>query len=1626
MKGKLSRMLRSGLSLMLVFCMLISMAPAAFATEAEEPIVYVSLGASNTNGYGLFGYLPDAVSEDPLAASKADMNVYGYHRAPEAAYPAQVAAELKAWTGKEVELAQLAISSMRVEEVRYLLDDTMVPDEYMKWRFTGGQAWFEIAEPGGVNVLKKAYRDALSEADYITVDLGWNNFGVFAFNNIKTILAEGRYWNDPEFSYYEDKITEEEYKAIRNMVLEKLYENMSGTDDSLKGKLGLMADVLTTATLGACYNYDIVMEKIYELNPNVTVAVINIQNLADDLVVEFEGTELALGDLYGELIDLVNLYRASVSPYADKIVYVDAGDVTTFLDELVAWNGDPTTLTGDMKDCFDMYDDNMFVRSIVEYMMVGQALSGLFDGFRTMAAGYGLEVFKNDSEYTYEFVLTRTPEALLSLDLAALDFNNPGGPDADVELYGAAVAKHLKNLRSDEPNVAAYDYVFENLSKGVQAQIAGVNKEELQATKPQLEDAIKQMEEASLPEEEIAPWRTQLAQVNQGLLAFEAVETIIPAAKAEFEAKFKAVHKTYHNTLNYAYDVVATIFREAGKNNNLAIAASSLKGYGSVSDTLMGAVVNSFINGAMNKFYFELQENGVQETGVTEDPALMVDDVLALMKNNPAVAAISVLAVRYDLGNSFFAHPNTKGHDEITDAVMNALKNGSNADSFTEMKTKMYINELYSLLETYGPVAAEQVWKIWEKYGYVDMVEESVAKLNEKLEARYNYYANEALPAIDETISALLDQKAVLEAELAALQAELDEVLAKQEISSVHTPDIKIDVEIGNNEQTMVPDHECESDGTAEGELAAAIADLEHAIAVLEALIADIDADIADMMALAQQIAAAVAELKKTMDDVAAAGADLTAAFAAIEAVLASESGADAYTAACATAKAALDVLELANATAMDAAASIDEMMGIVAADAAALYEKVLADLPTIIEEDLMTDDVFVAGVGVSTYIGKIVYEKRHEIYAALEAEAAELQAEAEVKLAPLMEELAKLEAELEALNAKLPELEAKKAELEEAIKAEAEEAVKAAVEEELAAIQAEIEKIEAAIATVQAQIDRVNSDIATIKTDLECAIAHLENVADLALSDAVKAEVEELLKALNDALADLSKALAEKGMAAVNDLVNEIVEQVKSMIAEATTEDYVITGDSYYVALGDGSAVSESYVDLIADELSIRFANLSVDGQSLAEAPAYITANAAEIAKADLITLGYGNNTFAKKAIDRAYAALSGKTYENYNWTVMVGADGAAYVAQALADIKAELIANGLENGVADATVLAMEAYAYAAMEYTMNLPAAIAAVRAVNPDAAVVIVGMYNPLEGATLAFNESAIAVGEYLDYLVAAADVYGIGYCMLFNNANYVSAPDAETEAANREHELMGFLTEYMVAGDEVMNPNAEGHEYIKTKILNALNITVEAGTFYKKFMSGFDATTFRPNNNITRAQAAKMFGNILDESYKANYKFAGKFTDIPENFWAAKELEILSDMGVIKGFEDGSFRPNAPITRGQFAAMAVRFVNATIEGTENFSDIDKNTWCYDEVRTAVANGWIDGYEDGTYRPQGKITRAAAAKIACGMLDRPMDEAFFDAQVEAGTMKALDDTVGTWAYYWILSATNSFVY
>lgn len=152
-----------------------------------------------------------------------------------------------------------------------------------------------------------------------------------------------------------------------------------------------------------------------------------------------------------------------------------------------------------------------------------------------------------------------------------------------------------------------------------------------------------------------------------------------------------------------------------------------------------------------------------------------------------------------------------------------------------------------------------------------------------------------------------------------------------------------------------------------------------------------------------------------------------------------------------------------------------------------------------------------------------------------------------------------------------------------------------------------------------------------------------------------------------------------------------------------------------------------------------------------------------------------------------------------------------------------------------------------------------------------------------------------------------------------------------------------------------------------------------------YVKGFNEKEFAPNNNITRAQAAQMFYNLLREEPED----IKTFDDVPEGSWMEKAVGGLAYIGAIEGMPDGSFAPDSYMTRAQFVTIASRFASMK-DGTNLFSDVDISSWYAKYVVSACSYEWIDGFPNGTFQPEGNVTRAQAVKIINAMLGRKADQ------------------------------------
>ena len=207
--------------------------------------------------------------------------------------------------------------------------------------------------------------------------------------------------------------------------------------------------------------------------------------------------------------------------------------------------------------------------------------------------------------------------------------------------------------------------------------------------------------------------------------------------------------------------------------------------------------------------------------------------------------------------------------------------------------------------------------------------------------------------------------------------------------------------------------------------------------------------------------------------------------------------------------------------------------------------------------------------------------------------------------------------------------------------------------------------------------------------------------------------------------------------------------------------------------------------------------------------------------------------------------------------------------------------------------------------------------------------------------------------------------------------------------------------------------------IPDKVPTGLN-----GNDHYAYIVGYPDKTVRPQNGITRAEVATIFFRLLtDETRNANSTKSNSYSDVAAGAWYNHAVSTLSAMGIVKGDSDGKFNPNAPITRAEFAAIAARFDDKANSTTADFSDIVSH-WAKNEISAASNNGWINGYPDGTFRPDNKITRAEAMTLVNRVLKRLPETA---EDLHDDMIKWSDNSdASQWFYLAVQEATNSHYY
>ena len=212
------------------------------------------------------------------------------------------------------------------------------------------------------------------------------------------------------------------------------------------------------------------------------------------------------------------------------------------------------------------------------------------------------------------------------------------------------------------------------------------------------------------------------------------------------------------------------------------------------------------------------------------------------------------------------------------------------------------------------------------------------------------------------------------------------------------------------------------------------------------------------------------------------------------------------------------------------------------------------------------------------------------------------------------------------------------------------------------------------------------------------------------------------------------------------------------------------------------------------------------------------------------------------------------------------------------------------------------------------------------------------------------------------------------------------------------------------------------------MLNIYNAYFEDKPVTDSYVVGYEDGAFKPENNMTRAEAAAIFARNIAERKGENISSRkSSFKDVSSKDWFNNYIAYLEKYKVISGYDDKTFKPDEHITRAEFVTMCMRFYALdakTVAAKKNiFNDVPKSHWASGYIYSAVGMGWINGYSDSTFKPDSNITRAEVVTIVNRVTGRAADTEYINKNMSAVNKFTDLKDKSYWAFYEILEASNT---
>ena len=238
-----------------------------------------------------------------------------------------------------------------------------------------------------------------------------------------------------------------------------------------------------------------------------------------------------------------------------------------------------------------------------------------------------------------------------------------------------------------------------------------------------------------------------------------------------------------------------------------------------------------------------------------------------------------------------------------------------------------------------------------------------------------------------------------------------------------------------------------------------------------------------------------------------------------------------------------------------------------------------------------------------------------------------------------------------------------------------------------------------------------------------------------------------------------------------------------------------------------------------------------------------------------------------------------------------------------------------------------------------------------------------------------------------------------------------------------------------ATDSKGNAKADVSIILKDKKNNSANGTTDKNGMlilpaseHKAYIFGYNDGTFRPDNNMSRAEAAAIFARLISEQKGEKISGKSNFNDVSKNEWYSDYIGYLSKYGIIKGYSNSTFRPDDNVSRAEFVAMTVRF-NSLFNDvkkssyTVKYTDVATNYWAYSDVAYAKHAGWLNGYADGSFKGDNAITRAEVVTVVNKATGRIADEGYINKNLSLLNKFTDLKNNSHWAFYAICESANT---